>query len=171
MLCLGSSLRVTPACNMAEATWKKGGKLVIVNLQKTPYSPMALHIHAKIDDVMVLLMKKLSIEIPKFQLRRYIKFDLVKKGDKEMLSLQSIDKSGSPYQMLKTASIEGQVKTKDVPMKEGGDGFNIKCGFFAHHGESDFKFKVPKTAFKGTSCRAEMTYCPFSRKWVGVNFY
>lgn len=66
MLCLGSSLRVTPACNMAEATWKKGGKLVIVNLQTTPLSPMALHIHAKIDDVMVLLMKKLSIEIPKF---------------------------------------------------------------------------------------------------------
>lgn len=32
MLCLGSSLRVTPACNMAEATADNGGKLVIVNL-------------------------------------------------------------------------------------------------------------------------------------------
>lgn len=106
---------------------------------------MALHIHAKIDDVMVLLMKKLSIEIPKFQLKRYVKFDLVKKGDKEAMTLKSVDKSGSPYQYVKSSTIAND---------------DVKLGFFAHHGEPEFKFKVPKTAFKGTSCQAEMNYCP-----------
>ena len=32
MLCVGSSLRVNPACEMAEETVNRGGKLVIVNL-------------------------------------------------------------------------------------------------------------------------------------------
>ena len=104
MLCLGSSMRVTPAANMAEATFEKGGKLVIVNLQKTPMSLMGLHIHAKIDDVMVLLMKKLSIEIPKFQLRRYCKMSI--DGDKIMG--EGIDKSGSPFTTFNSALVDGK---------------------------------------------------------------
>ena len=35
-LCMGSSLRVTPAADIPLHTFEKGGKLVIVNLQKTP---------------------------------------------------------------------------------------------------------------------------------------
>ena len=36
MLSLGSSLRVTPACDIPLEMVENGGKLVIVNLQKTP---------------------------------------------------------------------------------------------------------------------------------------
>lgn len=72
-LILGSSLRVTPAADMPAETAKKGGKLVIVNLQKTPLdSVAALRINAMCDDVMVLLMKKLSLNIPEFQLERRV---------------------------------------------------------------------------------------------------
>lgn len=39
---------------------------------------MALHIYAKIDEVMELLMKKLDIEIPEFRLKRHAQFRLVK---------------------------------------------------------------------------------------------
>ena len=33
MLCVGSSLRVTPAADMAGETLENGGKMVIINLQ------------------------------------------------------------------------------------------------------------------------------------------
>lgn len=53
MLSMGSSLRVTPACNMAEGPTKKGKNLVIINIQKTPFDPLAsIVIHEKIDTVM-----------------------------------------------------------------------------------------------------------------------
>jgi len=61
---LGSSLRVRPACMMPIATADKGGNLVIVNLQKTPYdSRCAIRIFAKTDVVMALLMEKIEMSI------------------------------------------------------------------------------------------------------------
>lgn len=45
--------------------------LVIVNLQTTPLDRYAaLRVFAKCDDFTKLLMEKLSLEIPRFQLRR-----------------------------------------------------------------------------------------------------
>ena len=62
MVCLGSSLRVNPAASLPVATKMTGGKIVIVNLQKTPCDKMAkLVIHAKIDDVIEMLMDKLGL--------------------------------------------------------------------------------------------------------------
>jgi len=61
-LVLGSSMRVSPACNLPlqAVTNKFGprrGKLCVVNLQKTPFEDQIwLHIHAHIDDVMTELM-------------------------------------------------------------------------------------------------------------------
>jgi NAD-dependent SIR2 family protein deacetylase len=67
MLCMGSSLRVTPAADIPCETVEHGGQLVIINLQKTPLDKMAkLVIHAKIDDVVEILMEKLKLGIPKF---------------------------------------------------------------------------------------------------------
>jgi len=69
-LCLGTSLQIVPARNLPlKATRKHSksqpGKMVIVNLQKTPLDGKAhLIIRAKCDDVMTLLMQKLSSEIP-----------------------------------------------------------------------------------------------------------
>ncbi len=71
-LVMGSSLRVTPAADMPRMTAEKGGKLVIVNLQKTPMDPYAaLVIHGKCDDVMKITMQKLAIEIPQWRLQRW----------------------------------------------------------------------------------------------------
>ena len=62
MLAMGSSLRVAPAADMVLETRYWGGKLVIVNLQKTPLDKNAsIVIHAKIDEVMEMLMDELSI--------------------------------------------------------------------------------------------------------------
>lgn len=62
-LVLGSSLTVSPACHIPRDCVKKGGKLVIVNLQKTPYDQQSeLRIFAKIDEVMHALMGQLGFD-------------------------------------------------------------------------------------------------------------
>ena len=102
MLCLGSSLRVTPAANMPQNTALLGGQLVIVNLQKTPLDSYAsLIIHAKIDEMFDVLMDKLSLKIPQFMLSRWIKAKLsgtgAVKSPSSNLVVSGIDANGSPY--------------------------------------------------------------------------
>jgi len=64
---LGSSLTVSPACQIPQETVKNGGKLVIVNLQKTPLDRFAhLRLFAKTDDVMERTMKGLKLTLPTF---------------------------------------------------------------------------------------------------------
>lgn len=63
-LVLGSSLKVGPACDMPAQVAKNGGKLVIVNLQHTPFDGRAsLVIHARCDEVMRLLAEELDLEV------------------------------------------------------------------------------------------------------------
>jgi len=72
---LGSSLTVSPACDMPVKTYKNGGKVVIVNLQKTPLDRIAdVRIYQKCDEVMIGLMNRLKLSVPKFKLHRY--FDI-----------------------------------------------------------------------------------------------
>ena len=60
---LGSSLTVRPACNMPKNTARRGGDLVIVNLQKTPLDGLAtLRIFHKCDVVMKEVMKRLGMQ-------------------------------------------------------------------------------------------------------------
>jgi len=69
-LCLGTSMRVMPACELPVAGKKNGRvhNLVIVNLQKTPYDDQcAIRIFAKVDVVMELLMDLLKLPIPKYE--------------------------------------------------------------------------------------------------------
>ncbi|EMS51172.1 NAD-dependent deacetylase sirtuin-6 [Triticum urartu] len=52
VLCLGTSLQITPACNMPLLSIKNGGKVAIVNLQATPKDKKAsLVIHGFVDKV------------------------------------------------------------------------------------------------------------------------
>merc|ERR1719510_2008573 len=74
------------------------GRLVIVNLQKTPLEPIcSLHIFAKIDDVMVPLMKELGLEIPEWKLQRYLKVkvdSIEDEEDKKLLTISAVDVDG-----------------------------------------------------------------------------
>jgi NAD-dependent SIR2 family protein deacetylase len=69
-------MRVQPAAEMAEVTAtrpKNKGKIVIVNLQKTPLDHAAyMNIHCKIDDFFAILMQKLQLPIPEFKLERWV---------------------------------------------------------------------------------------------------
>jgi len=89
-LACGSSLRVRPACDQPLHTVEHGGKLVIVNLQKTPLTPHAtMQIFANTDTVMSLLMENLSISIPPFRLLRRIIFG--KQPSKRQVYAKSVD--------------------------------------------------------------------------------
>ncbi|XP_031561543.1 NAD-dependent protein deacetylase sirtuin-6-like [Actinia tenebrosa] len=67
-LCLGTSLQILPSGNLPLITKKNGGKIVIVNLQKTKHDKKAdLKINYYVDEVMKRVMKMLGLEIPAYK--------------------------------------------------------------------------------------------------------
>ncbi|XP_046857359.1 NAD-dependent protein deacetylase Sirt6-like isoform X2 [Xenia sp. Carnegie-2017] len=66
-VCLGTSLQINPSGNLPVQTVKNGGKLVIINLQKTKHDKKAhLVIHAYVDQVMEGLARLLNFTIPPY---------------------------------------------------------------------------------------------------------
>eukprot|EP00475_Leptophrys_vorax_P026101 TRINITY_DN3660_c0_g1_i1.p1 TRINITY_DN3660_c0_g1~~TRINITY_DN3660_c0_g1_i1.p1 ORF type:complete len:601 (+),score=168.48 TRINITY_DN3660_c0_g1_i1:1-1803(+) len=68
--CVGTSLRVNPACDLPEMCKKNKGKMAILNLQGTGKDEEALRsggilIHHKIDKFFEYLMKELEIDFPR----------------------------------------------------------------------------------------------------------
>jgi len=70
-ICLGTSMRVSPACELPLLGRKRSNnnhKLVIVNLQKTPYDDECqLRIFAKVDDVLIRLFNSIHQQIPEYE--------------------------------------------------------------------------------------------------------
>ncbi|XP_024160627.1 NAD-dependent protein deacetylase SRT1 isoform X2 [Rosa chinensis] len=67
VLCLGTSLQITPACNLPLRSLRGGGKIVIVNLQKTPKDKKAtLLLHGLVDKVISGVLDSLNLQIPPF---------------------------------------------------------------------------------------------------------
>ncbi|CAH1444673.1 unnamed protein product [Lactuca virosa] len=72
VLCLGTSLQITPACNLPLKSIRNGGKMVIVNLQQTPKDNRAsLVIRGFVDKVMSGVLHLLKMQIPP-----YVRVDL-----------------------------------------------------------------------------------------------
>ena len=83
-----------------------GGRLVICNLQKTPLDHLAtLVIHAKCDDIMKLLMQKLSYQIPTWQMKKRIEVSLVEQGSK--VQLRGIDDTRQPFHLFEKIEVLG----------------------------------------------------------------
>ncbi|KZS21532.1 NAD-dependent deacetylase sirtuin-6 [Daphnia magna] len=60
-ICLGTTLQIVPSGTLPLATKRKGGRLVIINLQPTKWDKKAdLVINTYVDDVMKLLLKELN---------------------------------------------------------------------------------------------------------------
>ncbi|KAK9077410.1 hypothetical protein SSX86_005747 [Deinandra increscens subsp. villosa] len=72
VLCLGTSLQITPACNLPLKCIRNGGKIVIVNLQQTPKDNKAsLVIRGFVDKVMAEVLQLLKMPISP-----YVRVDL-----------------------------------------------------------------------------------------------
>jgi len=66
-LVLGTSMRVSPANQFPLQAVTNGGKLVIINLQKTPYDKKAhLIIRERTDKVILMLFNELGLNIPNY---------------------------------------------------------------------------------------------------------
>ena len=105
-IAMGSSLRVSPANGMPLACAQNGGSLVICNLQKTPIDHAAtLLIHAKCDDVMRLLMQKLSYQIPTWQIKKRLEVSMLEEGKK--MQIRGVDDTRQPFHLFPKIDIQG----------------------------------------------------------------
>ncbi|KAL6851481.1 hypothetical protein ACP4OV_020414 [Aristida adscensionis] len=84
VLCLGTSLQITPACNIPLLSIKNGGKVAIVNLQATPKDKKAsIVIHGLVDKVINGVMSVLNLRIPP-----YIRTDFVQLSLRHSLKIK-----------------------------------------------------------------------------------
>merc|ERR1719397_10920 len=153
-LVLGSSCTVTPAADMPKKVGKRGKNLVIVNLQATPLDGYAsMRINAKIDDVMVPLMKKLGLDIPQFRLKRFITFRIV--GTQKQgwcLQVNAVDSDGTPFELFNKGTLITPKQTTDqteplqFPVKEANllRKSKIKLDFFGHYAEPSLELHLGK---------------------------
>jgi mono-ADP-ribosyltransferase sirtuin 6 len=112
-LVLGSSLQITPSCDIPLLTVRKRkgkrGKLVIVNLQETPKDRMAtMLVRAKTDVVMAGVMRRLGLTVPE-----YVRYDRVNVG----LRLSSISDPERRTFAVRVGSSHGWANP--VPWLEG----------------------------------------------------
>ena len=137
LLGLGSSFRVI-TCYALEDIQSNGGKLVIVNLQETPFDDKcALRIFATCDEVMTALMAKLRLEIPLWVLHRYVQVSSpadpklgvqtsssVMAVPKPMLEVRGLDENGLPYAWIVKAEVLvssfSSAKLEEGSSEEGG---------------------------------------------------
>ncbi|CAF0869400.1 unnamed protein product [Rotaria sordida] len=102
-LVLGSSLRVTLAADIPQLVGKRGGKLIIGNLQLTLLAQLTkLNIHALCDDIMQGLMAKLNIPIPEWELHRRIRITI----KKQIIKIMGLDPDQDiPYTLFSRVRI------------------------------------------------------------------
>ncbi|KAI8466807.1 MAG: hypothetical protein J3K34DRAFT_524218 [Monoraphidium minutum] len=67
-ICLGTSLQIVPAANLPLRTLKTGGGLAIINLQARLFAYFfnSFVIHAKVDPVLALVLKRLGLAVPEY---------------------------------------------------------------------------------------------------------
>ncbi|GFP99893.1 NAD-dependent protein deacetylase srt1 [Phtheirospermum japonicum] len=116
ILILSLYLQITPACNLPLKCLKGGGKIVIVNLQKTPKDKKAsLVMHGRVDKVIKGVLNMLNMRIPPF-----VRVDLFQIIITQTLSL---DKKYVNW-TLRIASVHGKqaplpfVKSVEVSFSE-----------------------------------------------------
>ena len=155
-LAMGSSLRVSPANGMPAACARNGGRLVICNLQKTPLDNLAtLVIHAKCDDIMKLLMKKLGYQIPTWQIKKRLEVSLVDEGKK--VQLRGVDETRQPFHLFKTIKVHGLRNTTStfpsdnqkkqpykstIPEEAKVEQFKVELQSMGHYAEKNITLTV-----------------------------
>lgn len=156
IVCLGSSLTVSPANDLPKRVAKRGGNLVIVNLQRTPLDSLStLRIHGRTDEVMKGVMEELGIEVPSFILNRFVRV----LHTKQSLTVEALDVDGTPISLFttvkaqflpagkvhkkQTQSVLGRMETSYVFERTGDEDASevkIELQFMGHYREPSFRF-------------------------------
>ena len=166
MVCVGSSMRVNPAAHMAGLTAERGRNLVIINLMKTPLDAHAtLVINGRCQQVFELLMKKLQIAIPEWNIKRSAKLSLETKAGKEHLVASGVDTNNLPYDFMKTVSINGQtgksVALKNTEQKDDSV-YKMNIGFQGWYKEPNLELAIPRQLLtqNNKAIKVDMIYDP-----------
>lgn len=148
-LALGSSLTVSPANGIPEIVGqRKGSKLAICNLQKTPLDGMAdVRVYSKTDDLMRRVMSKLGIPIPHFVLHRRIIVELESKNNRHTLTVRGVDVDGTPFEVLQSAKLDYNRRVaRSEPCVfnfrgdvEPGTQLKLDLEFMGHYGEPNLE--------------------------------
>jgi NAD-dependent SIR2 family protein deacetylase len=177
-LVLGSSLTVTPAADCPKKVGKRrNGKLVIVNLQKTPLDRLAsLRIFGRCDVVMDGLIRELGLSVPQFMLHRGLL--VAHRHNGNTLTVEAMDADGTPMTLfrkvkvtfpgsaspLKQKASEEDSSTSflfDSDGSEQGQGreAKIELQFFKHYDEPVLNISYPLVGREGAK-RYTLDYCP-----------
>jgi len=107
MLVLGSSLRVS-VWAVDEVAENPNARVVIINLQTTPFDDNALHIFARTDTGLQMLMQKLGLEIPPWRLHRRLKVSVSKTMGSDQLTLYAggVDQLDNNYNFIPGMKID-----------------------------------------------------------------
>lgn len=171
-LVLGSSLTVTPAANMPKLVGeKKGGKLVIVNLQKTPLDNLAsMRVYAKTDDFMQRVLHYLELPIQQWELRRKLVIgnQTDEKNGKLTVYLQGIDSDdGTPLSFIKSATINSRELSKEpfiLPIKEPSKTIDILLEFMGHYNEPCVQIAYAPINPSGSQVYS-LVFNPYQKVW------
>ena len=131
VLCLGTSLQITPACDLPLRALRKqkhkpdGGSLAIINLQETPKDGKAtVVIHAPVDEVMAKCMAALELSVPAY--KRYdsllishtVRYELTGAEAKGILRIRLFSCHGKGCSMpwLESADVHFEHQTSPPPL-------------------------------------------------------
>ncbi|KAJ5604205.1 hypothetical protein N7537_007161 [Penicillium hordei] len=149
-LVLGSSLTVTPANGIPEIVGqKKGAKLAICNLQRTPIDELCdLRIFSEADTLMMKVMEKLDLPIPPFILRRRLVVNVeTQEDDRHRVTVTGVDSDGTPVTFLQSVRLEGSrrvVRTEPyvIHVRESlrpGAQLKLDLEFMGHYNEPNLE--------------------------------
>ncbi|CAN0875113.1 NAD-dependent protein deacetylase SRT1 [Linum grandiflorum] len=168
VLCLGTSLQITPACNLPLKCLRGGGKIVIVNLQKTPKDKKAcLVIHGLVDKVITGVMEALSmrilpfVRIDEFQIIMTQSLSADKKFVNWTIRVGSVHGPKAPLPFIKSikVSFSGEQKYKAALLDE--QPFNLKRRTVA---SESFEILLKINLSDGCGCLATQINIPFGIK-------
>lgn len=169
---IGSSLTVSPANDLPEETVRCGGKLVIINLQRTPLDRLAhLRIFARTDDVMRMVMAKLAIPIPPFLLTRHLMVQESEAKGGRSVTISGISSDNLPATFINGLSVKGKaiegepykILLSQSQVKEGV--LPLRLEFFGHYNEPVLSLPItPSPSLPATSYH-DLFYNPLTGEW------
>jgi NAD-dependent SIR2 family protein deacetylase len=132
IICLGSSLMGNPSALIPMAVVNNGGKLVVVNLQKTNLNEIAdIVVHSRIDIFFEKLMDYLGYEIHNWELKRIVRIYY----SNGVIYIETLDFDKRPFSYLKSVGLQiglNRIVLTDEPFMMSLPGLsneNIKIEF------------------------------------------
>ncbi|KAK8126606.1 uncharacterized protein PG998_002365 [Apiospora kogelbergensis] len=177
-IALGSSLTVTPANEIPETVGKrKAAKLVICNLQETPFDKSSiLRVFGKTDDLMERVMEKLAIPIPTFMVRRLLIIRIGSETGRPSVKIEGVDVDGTPATFLQTVKLENNrrvVRTEPFIINlrdelETGTQLNLVLEFMGHYGEPNLELSHVYDDAEGALALYLLEYNPLTGQWTAT---